>query len=116
VTSAADALWRRLVAAHGPLVLTDALPVDAQRAALDVGRVLRVEVTSDGFGSGQVRMVRPDLASTEPPLRYGARHLESWGFVVFASPPGLTDAERALLADPWANGWERWSEVPHLPP
>lgn len=105
-----EALWLRLLADHGPLVRFALLAPFARALVLSAERVFWVECRSDGFGGGDVtfRLVRAGES-----MRGGVAHLETREALLFEDPTLAPGPQLAALN---RNGWERWSDVPRLPP
>ncbi|MCU0656396.1 MAG: hypothetical protein MUF64_14420 [Polyangiaceae bacterium] len=85
--------------------------MEEQRGALREGRIVRVDVVRDGFGSGDVRMSAVDPEATWLPLHFLHDQGCSSDYLVFARP--VPPGDIPSLADPT---WEHWGDMPGLPP
>lgn len=113
--NAAEQTWERLVDESGPLVFAGTLRDVDLFTAMREQRIMLIEVELDGYGGGMVSMTLLDSGDRLlQALKHGSRPLHSWKLVVFAHPLHLSEAERQDLAQ-GSLGWEKWSEIPHLP-
>lgn len=100
--------WNALVARFGPIVAAAAVPgASLERAACD-GRLFRLVVQRDGYGSGDVSIE----VLTRAPLStaFGVSGSVAWAYYCF-SAAGVIDG----LADAACYGWETFTDVPGLP-
>lgn len=109
-----DLVWERLLSTSGAPKRASEVDDEALREAHRDGRVIRVRQFGDGMGTDAVSM--RFLALDERPTRaFVVIGPESYADFVFATAVTLSDHERSVLADPYANSWERWETIHRLP-
>jgi hypothetical protein len=100
--------WDDLIARFGPIAEASRAPDDALEQAARDGRLFRVVVQRDGFGSGDVGV---DVLATVPASRgLGVHQGVVWNCFFFTSPGAIEG-----LASAVRFGWESFGDVPGLP-
>jgi len=100
--------WDALVDRFGPLAAAAKAPRAALQKAAGEGRLFRLVVQRDGFGSGEVSI--DALACVPSSLAFGAHGSVAWECFFF-STEGVIDG----LASAARYGWESFGDVPGLP-